>query len=212
MTKRLLYITANPKSERESLSKGLGRKFIESYKQQNPDYIIEELDLYQKEIPFLNTEILEGMEALHAGKNITEFPDRVRCKLEVVHALQEQFLAADRYVLASPLWNHSVPAILRAYIDLVCTIGKTFIYTEKGPVGLLNNRKVLHIQTAGGIYSQGEARQMEHGLTYTRSLFSFIGVIDFTPICVEGVDAFPGKAEEIEGKALLEVERIAKIF
>lgn len=78
-----------------------------------------------------------------------------RCEMnEVV----DQFIEADYYIFVTPMWNFSVPSKMKDYIDNIAAAGKTFKYTEHGPVGLLQNKKMVHIQSSGGIYSQG------HGL------------------------------------------------
>jgi len=63
-----------------------------------------------------------------------------------------QFAEADKYVIATPMWNLSIPAILKAYFDYITVTGITFKYTENGAVGLLKNKKAVVIMTTGGEY------------------------------------------------------------
>ncbi len=53
----------------------------------------------------------------------------------------ETFMNADRYVFVTPMWNFSYPPVVKAYLDNVAIAGKTFKYTENGPVGLLEGKK-----------------------------------------------------------------------
>ena len=93
--------------------------------------------------------------------------------------LCEQFIAADKYVFVTPLWNFSFPPVMKAYIDSVSVSGKTFKYTAEGPVGLLTDKKALHIQARGGIYSEGPAADMEMGHRYLNIMMQFYGVPSF---------------------------------
>jgi len=66
-----------------------------------------------------------------------------------------QFAEADKYVIAAPMWNLSIPSILKAYIDYIVVSGITFKYTEEGAVGLLQGKKAIHIMATGGEYTKG---------------------------------------------------------
>ena len=70
---------------------------------------------------------------------------------------------------------------------LICIAGKTFKYTETGPVGLLPDKKALHIQASGGVYSEGPAAAMESGHRYLRVIMAFFGITESQGIFVEGI-------------------------
>lgn len=57
-----------------------------------------------------------------------------------------QFLDADKYIIASPLWNLGIPAILKAYIDYICITGITFKYTSVGINYKDLDKESMHIQ------------------------------------------------------------------
>lgn len=129
-----------------------------------------------------------------------------------MNALLEQFISADKYVFVTPLWNFTVPANMKIYLDALCIVGKTFAYTENGPVGLLKNKKAVHIQARGGIYSSGPAADFEMGDRYINTVLGFIGVTDKQSIIIEGVNATPDKAGEIKAAAIAKAEEVAKSF
>ncbi|MGA8943711.1 MAG: NAD(P)H-dependent oxidoreductase, partial [Thermoactinomyces sp.] len=131
---KILYITANPKPEPESFSLRLGRSFIEKVKELSPHDEIVEIDLYQTEIPFIDADVFSGWGKLAKGKELSA---KEREKVERINELTDQFVDADKYVFVTPMWNLSIPPRLKLYIDSICIAGKTFKYTEKGPVGLL---------------------------------------------------------------------------
>jgi FMN-dependent NADH-azoreductase len=57
--------------------------------------------------------------------------------------LIDEFLAADRYVLSTPMYNFSIPAVLKSYIDYIVRPRRTFVATEEGFKGLVTDRKML---------------------------------------------------------------------
>ena len=99
-----------------------------------------------------------------------------------------QFAEADKYVIAEPIWNLGLPAILKAYIDCVAISGITFTYTENGPVGLCHNKKAINIITRGGDYSAEPMESLEMADKYLRNIFGFMGITDFTTIATDRLD------------------------
>ena len=90
-----------------------------------------------------------------------------KAKVSRLSSLSEQFVAADKYVFVTPLWGFSFPPVMKAYFDSVSVAGKTFKYTEEGPVGLLTDKKAFHIQARGGFYSEEYLhRDLEMGHRY----------------------------------------------
>jgi FMN-dependent NADH-azoreductase len=101
---------------------------------------------------------------------------------------------------------------LKAYIDAICVAGKTFNYTENGPKGLLGDKKAIHIQASGGVYSEGPAAGFESGFSYLKKIMQFHGVPSFEGIFVEGMNAMPDKAQEIKANAIAKAKEAAKRF
>lgn len=196
---KVLYITANPKSAERSYGLAVGQAFIDAYREARPDDEIEHLDLFKSDIPTIDIDVFNGWDKLSHGE---ELAPEERRKVERINELTEQFIQADKYVFVSPLWNLGVPPILKTYIDNICVAGKTFTYTENGPVGLLKGKKAIHIQASGGVYSQGPAREMEFSNRYLLALLNFIGVADTDSIFVEGMDLNPAEAERIKENAI----------
>ena len=124
----------------------------------------------------------------------------------------EEFLAADKYVFVTPLWNFTIPPMMKAYLDNICIVNKTFKYTEKGPVGLLPDKKAIHIQARGGVYSSGPAADFESGDRYLNTILSFIGISDKQSLFVEGMNATPDKADEIKAIAISKAKEVPRIF
>ncbi|WP_018132990.1 FMN-dependent NADH-azoreductase [Effusibacillus pohliae] len=209
---KVLYITANPKAAAESYSMSVGQAFLEVYRQANPADEIVELDLYKMDIPHIDADVFNGWGKLQQGTAFDQLSPEEQGKIGRINELTDQFVAADKYVFVTPMWNFSVPPKMKAYIDTICIAGKTFKYTEQGPVGLLKGKEAVHIQARGGIYSDGPAKEFEFGDRYIRTVLTFLGVSSIESIIVEGMAQHPEQAEQIKAKAIDRAREVAKKF
>ena len=209
---KLLYITANPKIKEKSFSLSVGNEFLETYKKANPQDEITILDVYKTEIPLIDEVVFSAWEKFALGITFEQFTQGEQNKVVAMNNLLEQFLIADKYVFVTPLWNFTVPPMMKAYLDNICIVNKTFKYTENGAVGLLSDKKAVHIQARGGVYSSGPAAEFELGDRYINSILSFIGITDKQSIIAEGMNATPEKADEIKADAISKAKEIAQIF
>ncbi|MGI8930827.1 MAG: FMN-dependent NADH-azoreductase [Sphingomicrobium sp.] len=121
----------------------------------------------------------------------------------------DEFLAADTIVIGAPMYNFTVPSQLKAWIDRLVIAGKTFRYTESGPVGLLTNKRVIIAIARGSLYGAGApASALEHAQTYLNGVFSFLGLIpEF--VIADGVGISPELREAGLASGLAEIERLA---
>jgi len=197
----VLYIKANAKPEGTSRTFKISDAFIESYKKHHPDDEVVTLDLYQEVIGFLNAE-----SVMMHGSNAGESRNHPILKYAY------QFLEADKYVFAAPLWNLSIPAILKAYIDYITVTGITFKYTAAGAVGLCNGKKAVHIVSRGGYYSTEPYSNFEMGDRYLRTLLGFLGIKDITTISADGLDVVGNDVNAIVGEAISKANETAAIF
>lgn len=209
---RVLYITANPKAKEDSYSLTVGDAFISEYKKVKPDDEVTTLNLYNIDVQLIDEDVLSAWGKFAQGKSFEELTVEEQNKIGSMNALLEQFMSADKYIFATPLWNLSVPPKMKAYIDNIFIAGKTFKYTENGPVGLLSDKKAVHIQARGGVYSSGPAAELEMGDKYLKTVMNFLGVTDFQSIFIEGAAYAPDKAEEIKNNAMKRAEEVAKTF
>jgi FMN-dependent NADH-azoreductase len=208
----VLYITAHPLDHQASYSMAVGKAFIEAYREANPSDEIVQLDLYQINIPQIDGDVMSGWGKLQSGSAFDQLSDNEKAKVARLGEIADQFVAADKYVYVSPMWNFSFPPVMKAYIDATSAAGKSFKYTANGPVGLLTDKKAIHIQASGGVYSQGPAAGFENGHSYLGKIMQFFGVPSFEGIFVEGMNAMPDKAQEIKEKAIAQAKEAAKRF
>ncbi len=106
MMAKVLYITSNPKQVNESFSLTLGQEFLNVYKKENPNDKIVTLDLYKEYVPLIDDEVLAGWGKLAKQETLSESEQK---KVVRMNELVDQFVAADKYILVTPLWNLSVP-------------------------------------------------------------------------------------------------------
>src|SRR3984957_15437765 len=165
----------------------------------------------------LSTEIVTALAAHHTGAEITyhDLANEPLLHLSPAHlaAFQggpvedaalgqdlaqggrylEELFAADVLVIGVPMYNFGIPTQLKAWIDRVLVAGKTFRYTEKGPIGLLPaSKKVYIVTSSGGIYSgDSPAKVLEHDESYLRAVLGHIGLKDVTVVRAEGVNISP---------------------
>lgn len=209
---KVLYITAHPHDEKLSYSMAAAKAFIDTYKEVNPNDEVVKIDLYKENIPYIDADVFQGWGKLQSGKGFEELSQAEQEKVGRLNELSDQFIGADKYVFVTPLWNFSFPPLMKAYIDSVAVAGKAFKYTEEGPVGLLTDKKALHIQARGGIYSEGPAAAMEMGHRYLNTVMSFFGVPSFDGLFIEGHAAMPEKAEEIKENGMARAKDLAQTF
>lgn len=103
-------------------------------------------------------------------------------------ALIAEVKAADVIVLGVPMYNFGVPAALKNWIDAIARVGVTFRYTEKGPEGLLQGKKVYVALARGGKYRNTPA---DTQVPYLLTVLNFLGMTDVRFVYAEGLAMGP---------------------
>ncbi|MEO0652508.1 MAG: NAD(P)H-dependent oxidoreductase [Planctomycetota bacterium] len=111
-----------------------------------------------------------------------ERSDSQRAALRESDLLAAELLAADRIVLAVPIYNFSIPAALKAWCDLVARARVTFRYSADGPVGLATGKRALVIVTSGGTEVGSD---IDHATGYVRHFLGFLGITDVDLVCAD---------------------------
>ena len=188
--KKLLYITASPKPETESVSKQAGRAFVGRVLTENPDYTLEELDLYSASLPEPNPHCFTERVSLVEGPALDALSESDRAVVQRMDELCTQFVSADVYVIAAPMWNLSFPSQLKQYIDCILLNNRVIRITTSGVCGLLNDkpRKMVYIQTSGGVYPKILYGQLNAGVKYIHDLFHYLGIREFHKVLIQGTD------------------------
>ena len=205
----VLFVKANSRPAEQAVSVQLYDAFLTSYKEAHPQDEVVELDLFAENLPYYDTDKINGMFKLGKGLELTA---EEQAAANLVNKYLNQFLAADKVVFAFPLWNFTVPAVLHTYLDYLSQAGKTFSYTAEGPVGLLTDKKVTLLNARGGVYSEGPAAAVEMSVKYVQTILGFWGVQDITTVIVEGHNQFPDKAKEIITEGIQKAVTVAAAF
>ncbi|SER84909.1 FMN-dependent NADH-azoreductase [Salisediminibacterium halotolerans] len=208
----VLYITAHPLTEDQSFSLATGKAFLDQYVSDNPHDQVTHVDLYKEYIPEVDADVLSGWGKLGNGEDFSSLAEAEQTKVARLGELNEQFISNDKYVFVTPLWNFTFPPVLKAYMDAVAVPGKCFRYTENGPEGLLTDKKAVHIQARGGIYSEGPAAEMEMGHRFIATMMGFFGVPSVDHVVAEGHSMQPDQAQEIKTQAIAEAKELAQTF
>lgn len=186
----LLHIDSSITGDK-SVSRRLTAEIVDRLTAGNPDLRITRYDLDSAPFEFLSSAAFaDAAEQATGEKAIADFQ------------------AADILVVGAPMYNFSVPAQLKAWIDRIAVAGKTFRYTANGPEGLSGGKRVFVVSTRGGVYS-GDLSPMDHQESYLRTVFGFLGIDDVTFIRAEGVNISPENAEKAIDAAQVEIRDLA---
>jgi FMN-dependent NADH-azoreductase len=151
-----------------SASRQLTAETVAHFRAGHPDAHVDYRDLAATPLTHLSGAVLGGSES------------------ELGEAILAEFLAADVVVVGAPMYNFGVPSQLKAWIDRVCVAGRTFKYTENGPVGLAGGKKVIIVSSRGGAYIGG-GEAYDHQEAHLTTLFGFLGVTDVSVVRAEGL-------------------------
>jgi FMN-dependent NADH-azoreductase len=178
---KLLHIDSSVLGD-NSVSRRLSAATVARLRQKNPGLSITYRDLAAEPVAHFSGALLAAFGATPDSWSAEQQQD-------VAHggAALEEFLAADILVIGAPMYNFTVSTQLKAWIDRLAVVGKTFRYTEKGAEGLAGGKKVIIVSTRGGIYSTGPAAAADHQEPYLRTMLGFFGITDIEVIRAEGL-------------------------
>lgn len=179
----ILHVCANPKPTEESVSKQLAAAFFGKMIELKPDVELINVDLYDEKPPFYSYDLFkyawypvfkEGYEPTKAEQASINYAGKQA----------EKFNSADVLVLTMPMWNFSVPAIMKAWIDQVLVPGLTFEMTDDGVKPLHKIKSIVLLVASGGVYKEDDdrdalSRQIRHS-------FAFAGIEDLEIVWADG--------------------------
>ena len=173
---RVLRIDSSSSAHGRSMTRRLGDEVIKRLNRMYPGAEVTVRDL-SSGIDFLSENWVQA--------NMTNPDDRTRAQQEILadsDQLVHELDAADVIIITAPVYNFSVPAALKAWIDMVCRARLTFRYTENGPQGLLQDRPVYLVMASGGV-AFGSSADFASG--YLRHILGFIGIRDVRTVYAE---------------------------
>ncbi|MDX8128556.1 NAD(P)H-dependent oxidoreductase [Methylomonas sp. OY6] len=183
----ILQINSSIRAE-NAYSSRLADRLVAGLRQQAPSAQLTVRDLAKTPHPLLDEAALIALSTPAEQRN----PEQAQ-RVALDDALIAEIQHANILVLTAPMYNFGIPAQLKAWIDAIARARVTFQYTENGVEGLLKNKQVYVIQTAGGKHSGTETDSQS---TYLRTVLGFLGMTDVTFIYAEGL-AMGGDAEQL---------------
>jgi FMN-dependent NADH-azoreductase len=188
-----------------SVSRQLTAQIVASWRAAHPATDVSYLDLAVQTPGHFSADAM-GCRLPPSSAQLTDAQKRENALSE---ALVSQFLASDVVVIGAPLYNFSIPTQLKAWIDRIAQVGRTFTYTDKGPIGLAGGKTVIVASARGGVYSTSDAgNAMEHQESYLKTVFGFFGVTDVRFVRAEGLAM--GEAAKASALAAAQVEVLAQ--
>ena len=176
--KSVLHINSSIRGA-EGESSRLAARQIEALREKYPDIDVKQRDLSIDPIPHLTAATFNAF--------VTSPDQRTAEQGELVSlsdTLIEEIREVDAVVIGLPMYNFSIPSALKAYFDHIARVGVTFKYTDKGPVGLLEDKPVFVLTARGGRYA-GTPNDLE--TPYIKQFLGFIGLRDIRVVYAEGL-------------------------
>lgn len=167
-----------------SATRQLSAEIVERFASAHPHLEVTRRDLAADPLPHLSPGLLA------AGRTPAEQLDpALRREVEEGQRVLAELLAADVIVIGAPMYNFTIPSQLKAWIDRLAVAGKTFRYTEKGPVGLAGGRRVIVASARGS--ALGDSSPVDHQEAYLRTFFQFLGITELEFVRAEGLGLGP---------------------
>jgi len=163
--------------QQASTTRRFASELITALQEQDGEMHIHERDVAMG-IPFIDE------QWVHA--NFTSEDEHTleqKATLAYSDSLVDELIQADILVIAAPLYNFSVPASLKAWIDQISRVGRTFSYNSEGTTGILKNKKAYIVITTGGTKLGSD---IDFASGYLRHVLEFIGITDVSYISAEG--------------------------
>lgn len=208
--KKLLYISVNSKPENLSASKTVARVFIDKFLEKNKDFEVEEIDLYKEHIPRLEYQYFERRNCIINEDDAKKLDDKDKEEVRKIRELCDQFISANVYVIAAPMWTLSFPAPLKEYIDCIMQDQKTIKFEGKKIEPLLNDkpRTMVYIQSSGVNISWMLKPILNKGLNYVEDVIKFMGIKKFEELLVDGTGFTKKEQIEAINKAIDKIDDV----
>jgi FMN-dependent NADH-azoreductase len=179
-----------------SVSRQVSAAIVDRLRQTTPGLDVTYRDLTQTPLAHLSGSHLAAAQGAPAPAELA--PD-----LAASAVVLDEFMGADVVIVGAPMYNFTIPSQLKAWIDRIMVVGKTFKYGAAGPEGLAGGKRVIVAISRGGYYGAGSpAAALEHLESYLRGVFGFMGIRDAEFIIADGIQVGPDHREKALAGAL----------
>lgn len=179
---QILHLDSSIQAE-ASASRALTKAVVAALLKHHPGAVVAFHDLVKEAIPHLDGPIGAGFRPLA----FTVSDETTRREHARSDELVNELIGSDVIVIGAPMYNFSIASQLKAWIDRIIQPGKTFRYTEAGPIGLVGGKKVVIVSTRGGSYLADPMAAMDFQEAYLKTAFAFIGIKDVRFIRAENM-------------------------
>ena len=145
--------------------------------------IIDELKKLGKSLEVTVRDLNESLPQVNISwisannTKVADLADEQKKTLSLSDKLVAEIEAADTLIIGVAVYNFSIPASLKLWVDLICRAGKTFKYSDKGPEGLMTDKKAIICFASGGTPFGSD---IDFASGYIRHILGFIGIKDVT--------------------------------
>ncbi len=204
-----VYGSAKPIDESATIK--MTDSFLNGFKKNCSNPEIKEIKLYEEIPPFYdyNTYRCQWYPVFFPHYNASE---EELSSVKYINEHTRFFNNADILLLAAPIWNFSVPAIVKAWIDQIIIPGKTFEFDTTGDIIPLHKvKKCVIFSSSSDIYFEKDPR--EHGVSLLKTIFNFIKITDIHVIKADGQNPImhQGQEERLESAIIEAFELGEKI-
>ncbi len=184
--KNLLVINSSARN-RNAKSRNLAETLIGHWQKIQLNTKIQHRELGNQSIPHITEEWISA--AFKPIENRTQDElNALKKSDEYIKELKD----ADIIVVATPMYNWSIPSSLKAYIDQIVRINETWKYNpdniQNPYIGLLTNKKVVLLLTRGsqGYEKGGYNEHIDFQTDYLKRVFHVIGIDEIHVITLDG--------------------------
>jgi FMN-dependent NADH-azoreductase len=200
---KLLRIDASPRHE-GSHSRKLADDLVARWLKSNPNGEVVVRDLAQNPVPHVDQAMLGAV----LDPDYRSKPDQVELAA-LSDELIDELKSADDVLVATPMYNFTVPSVLKAWIDHIVRMEETFSVDEQGRyAGLLSTKRVWIATSSGGVFSEGPLAGFNHLGPYLESLFRFLGVENVESVALENTQAPPEVMQRAQEKATSRLDEL----
>ncbi|HRU15766.1 MAG TPA: NAD(P)H-dependent oxidoreductase [Anaerohalosphaeraceae bacterium] len=206
---KILYIQSSPRQER-SKSIQTADAFLKAYQKLHPADSVETMNLFEADLPRFDGPAAEARYTILHGQNPAAQHRQIWAQIEKVIG---HFTQADKYLLAVPMWNFSIPWRLKQYLDLLIQPTYTFRVGENGYEGLVKDKPIMVVYARGSAYpADSPAAAIDFQKKYLEWALSFIGFQKIGSIVVEPTLGDAAARENALKKAMEEAQKAAETF
>ena len=189
---KILHVTCSPRAQ-ASESHALSLKIIGHLLKRDPSAVLVNRAVGGGALRHIDDRYATALGERHVSP-AEDCPNGSMLQSE---ELIRELESSDCVVIATPMHNFTVPSTLKAWIDHVVRVRRTFRATRDGYAGLLRDRPVFVAVSSGGRYSGPRARQPDFLTPYLRATLGTIGLHDLAFFAVEGTALAPDALTDV---------------